>query len=164
MKPSDVLEVIARLQVAYREEINDAEENLWIEKLADLPDESVWAAVESRIESTERFLPRVGEIVAAVAELGRLTGPEAWEAVLDEIRRIGIYGKPTFADGRVARAVELVGWERLCNSDSFSPWPFKEFERVYEGVIYWQSRRQALARAGAGIRELTDGIGEDPDA
>lgn len=66
--PAQVLDVIARLEVAYRTELTDPERRLWIEQLEPFEGELVAAAAEDRITSSSPFMPKVGEIMDAVRE------------------------------------------------------------------------------------------------
>lgn len=68
MNPSQVLDVLARLEVAYRTEVTDPERNLWLEELAPFDAQLVAAAAEDRIRSESPFMPKVGEIIAACRE------------------------------------------------------------------------------------------------
>lgn len=163
MKESEVLELLARLQAAYREQISTAERNLWADLLADAEAPAAFGAVEARIRSGDPFMPKVGEILAAIRTAGRPSAPEAWAVVLAEVRRVGYSGQPSFAEPGIERAVELMGWHRICNSDEGSPFEARDFERIYAGVVEGIDRRAAFesgfsrAFAGRGLRELGDG-------
>lgn len=164
MTGSEILDVIARLEVAYREEITDAERKLWVQELNEFRAAQVWVAVEAHIRSKQVWLPRVGEIIAAVVNAGRPTAEEAWEQVLAEVGRVGRYGVPEFPVTAVGRAVELIGWYRICDGDAASPWPFKDFDRVYDGVVSGQDRELANSAASRllvsdDVRALVAGIG-----
>lgn len=167
MKESEVLELVALLQAAYREQISTAERNLWADLFADVEAGAAFGAAHARIRSGDPFMPKVGEILAAVRVANRLSGPEAWERVLDQVRAVGYLGEPRFDEPAIARAVALMGWQRICNSDADSPFPAKEFERIYLGVIEGAERREAFESGWAksmvsnDLRELTDGIGRD---
>lgn len=68
MTPAQVLDVLARLEVAYRTELTDPERRLWVEELEPYDAALVAAAAEDRITSSSPFMPKVGEIIAAVRE------------------------------------------------------------------------------------------------
>lgn len=165
MNAAEVLELVARLEVAYREELTDPERKLWIEELAAIEPTLAWTAAETRIRSDERFMPRVGEIVSACARAASPSAGDAWELVLSEVRRVGIYGESRLPEP-VARAVAVMGWAVICDSRVDDPWIRKDFERVYEGVLDGEHRRQAAITASdihalpGEMRELVAGIGE----
>lgn len=86
--------------------------------LADIDYELASVAV-AKLVNTSKFLPSIAEIRSACLDArdGRPRGAEeAWGDVVSEIRRIGTYGAPVFADPLTARAVERLGWRSLCGS------------------------------------------------
>ena len=95
---------------------------VWILNLEDLPGDALAAAVRSLI-CTAKFPPTIAEIRGAVLAvrdpaLGT-TGEEAWPVLIDEIMRVGNYGKPQFEDPLIARAAQCLGtWRDLCMSDT----------------------------------------------
>lgn len=86
--------------------------------LADL-DFALAAPAVAHLVNTARFLPSIAEIRAACLDArdGKPRGAEdAWGDVVAEIRRVGAYGAPSFADPHTAHAVERLGWRNLCGS------------------------------------------------
>lgn len=57
----------------------------------------------------------LGDSLTAIA-----SAEEAWEAVMAEVRRIGGWGEPHFADKLTARAVAAIGWDQICQSEKLS--------------------------------------------
>ena len=55
MKESEVLDLLARLQAAYREQISTPERNLWADLLADAEAPAAFGAVEARIRSGDPY-------------------------------------------------------------------------------------------------------------
>lgn len=54
---------------------------------------------------------------------------EAWEGVLEQIRRVGSYGKPEFSPDVREAVVACGGWKRLCSAttEDLHNWIRKEF-------------------------------------
>lgn len=91
--------------------------------LKDMPPDLLSAACQKiMLEAT--FLPSVAEIVAAVKSVQATKNGEqaddyadAWQEVLQEMKRCGIYGVPKFSTGEIHKAVRSVGWRNLCCAD-----------------------------------------------
>jgi hypothetical protein len=112
-------ELVMMILAAYPQNrvTSDVTSKVYENMLADLDAQLARKAV-TRLISVSKFMPTVAEIRAAAAELqhGPLrSGGEAWGDVLSEIRRIGIYAAPRFADPIVADLVRRWGWRALCD-------------------------------------------------
>lgn len=138
--------------------------------LGDLDFEPTMAAV-ARIVRTSKFMPTVAEVRAAVLELRDGTGrtaEDAWGDVVAEIRRVGSYARPVFADPVVAFTVERLGWRNLCLEGRNDASDRARFCELY-GQARDKQRKETLAspRLVAGpvgalpapVRELVSGIG-----
>lgn len=68
---------------------------------------------------TERFCP-VPAVLRDICGANRpkhMPAPIAWGIVMDQVRRTGSYGLPTFNDPAIARAVEIFGWQAICATE-----------------------------------------------
>ncbi|HEY8477095.1 MAG TPA: hypothetical protein VIN09_09560 [Chloroflexota bacterium] len=171
MRPSqepELLKAIAVLQRAFPGQTMPADTvALYAEMLADLPIDAVRAAVLAIIRQ-RRYptLPTVGEIRLEAARLSlRAPSPaEAVEEVRQQIRGVGLWGRPQFSHPLVARAVEAADWRHLCMSEEPTR-SMAEFRRLYEDLLEtWTTRVQtegasALDRLGlSALPEPTAGL------
>ena len=93
---------------------------VYLRLLADIPPEALQVAVDQAI-ATSKFLPTVAELrdtLHGLTAIGQPSWGEAWEAVQTEMRRIGSYGVPQFADPLTASVVRSMGWKTLCASEN----------------------------------------------
>jgi hypothetical protein len=125
--------------------------------LSDLPYSAGEQAVATWIR-TSRFFPAPAELrEMALNVLGVAPSPEdAWAEVVEQMRRVGSYGSPSFSNPVVADAVRRIGWRSLCTSEDLAAdraW----FCRTYE-VLRRRHVAQPLALEPAGaIGRLTGG-------
>lgn len=125
---------------------------------ADLELAHVTAAI-SRLARTERWLPTIADIRAAIGVVVHGTetsGSEAWGAVLKAIREMGQLAKPgedfTWRDPITARVVSALGWFDLCASTS-SAADRKNFVDAYNQISATE-RTEAQASTGATSKML----------
>lgn len=93
---------------------------VYMRLLADIPPEALQVAVDQAI-ATSKFLPTVAELrdtLHGLTAIGQPSWGEAWETVQREMRRIGSYGVPQFADPLTAAVVRSMGWKTLCASEN----------------------------------------------
>ncbi len=88
--------------------------------LADLEPERLRAAVLQHIAQS-RFFPTVAELRELI--LGQLGAPAAdalaaWGEVMQQVRAVGIYGAPAFADPLTGSLVGALGWRNICNDET----------------------------------------------
>lgn len=155
MKTSETTALIARLKAAYpRQPIDRQTVAIYVEFLRDLEFSEAAAAVGELIASS-RFFPTIAEIRELVARnaVGDKSAPEAWGEVVAEIRRVGAYGAPQFADPRVSTAVANVGgWRHVCLADEDQQGTLRaQFRAAYDAAD-----RRVRREANAG-RLLTAG-------
>lgn len=114
---------------------------IYTKLLKDVPPSLLNAAAQ-KLMLEKTFLPSVAEIVEAVRSVKATKNgeqaddyAEAWQEVLREMKRCGIYGSPKFSSTEVQRAVQLVGWRNLCCADeaSFSVL-HAQFREVYKQI------------------------------
>ncbi|MBT8453904.1 MAG: hypothetical protein KJO40_18225 [Deltaproteobacteria bacterium] len=118
MKQSESRAVLAALKAAYpRQPISDTTLKVYERLLADLEGTTVVEAMRNHIK-TSRFFPSVAEIRTLSLAINDVQPAElAWADVLQEVRRVGIYGTPTFSNPITGEAVGAVGWRAICNSE-----------------------------------------------
>jgi len=93
-----------------------SEAKLWIyeQALRRFSDEQIWAAV-SAAASTLTFFPKPVELIELIEGKREEQSTLAWEALLDAMQHVGAYQSVEFEDGRIARAVRLLGgWQKAC--------------------------------------------------
>lgn len=121
MKRREVAQIVATLAAAYpNAQVGEATSSVYERMLLDLDFEVTERAV-ARLLGTSRFLPTIAEIRGAAADLALgpvRSGAEAWLDVIAEIRRVGQYEAPCFADPLVADIVRKCGWYGLCTDDN----------------------------------------------
>jgi len=122
--------------------------------LADIPLE-VLDAVASQAMAECEFFPTIARVREMAMNLASPTGQhvsgfEAWEQVIRQIRSVGSYGRPGFIDPLITRAVECLGWPELCQSDNQVA-DRSHFVRIYEQLV---ERERAEARLLPESREL----------
>lgn len=121
MKRREVAQIVATLAAAYpNAQVSEATSAVYERMLLDLDFETTERAV-ARLLGTSRFLPTIAEIRGAAADLALgpvRSGAEAWLDVIEEIRRVGQYEAPKFADPLVAEIVRKCGWYGLCTDDN----------------------------------------------
>lgn len=100
---------------AYGESVSDASLEIYFAALADLSLEVIRAAANVHVR-THKFFPRVAELREAIDGSADERADLAWVQLLQLVRRVGYYGKPTWADPVAERAaMELYGgWPALC--------------------------------------------------
>lgn len=107
------------------EKINKVVENetvaeQWYRLLQDLTDNEFMYAVES-ILKTSKFSPTIAEIREKAWEYSHkeeLTGEQAWEIVLRDVREKGWYREPKYENPILERTKNAITWEALCDISS----------------------------------------------
>lgn len=93
---------------------------LWYNSLKDLDDDAFQYAVET-IAKTSKFAPSIAEIRDKAWEYSHkeeLTGEQAWEIVLRDVREKGWYREPRYENPILERAKNAITWEALCDISS----------------------------------------------
>ncbi len=134
--------------------------------LADIPPGELQTVVDQAIAEC-KFLPTVAELReryhTLTRTLAQLTATDAWGQVKAEIRRIGSWGTPTFADPVIAKVVRNMGWNELCMSEAPEGVDRAQFERAYNEIVNRgeqvqkllpQARDMAERRLGTGLQHI----------
>jgi hypothetical protein len=120
--------------------MNEDALNVWARLLEDLEDNEFMGAVVDLCRNEKQIYPGTN-IVALIRD--RVGGDiqakslEALHSLEREMRRIGAYKTPRFADAAITMAVSrLGGWEHLCHMEA-DEWKFvkKDFERIYRDTM-----------------------------
>ena len=131
--------------------------------LSDIPPADLQAVVDQCIAEC-KFLPTVAEIReryhALTRTMGTLTAGDAWGQVKAEIRRIGSWGTPAFADPVIAKVVRNMGWLELCTSESPEGVDRAQFERAYNEQVNRGEQVQKLLPQARDLAEkrITGGL------
>lgn len=93
---------------------------LWSDDLSDLPIEALWLAFKQyRNSPGGEWPPSPGQLREHVTTMTRPALPtwgEAWEEVLNAIRRVGYTGQPAWSHPLIEQAVSRMGgWRLLCH-------------------------------------------------
>jgi len=123
-----------------------------------------WQAVKNAFNKAAlacKFFPKPVEILEFIQGSKTEQAEEAWGLLLDAIRQHGPYVSVTFADGRIARCVELMGgWEAVNN------WKTDELQfRRKDFLAIYKSLPEMGAMRVVGILEKensTKGYLQDP--
>lgn len=143
MTPSESARLISRLKSAYpRQDVSADTLKIYCEMLVDFELSEAEAATR-KIIATSRFFPTIAEIRSVVVEMriGPQSAEEAWAEVKSAIRHIGAHRSPEFSGDIVTRAVDAIGWQTLCASESIG------VERAHFLRIYESMRAQQLGEA-----------------
>lgn len=126
--------------------------------MSDLSDEAFLKGIEKFCAQHAEIYPgtNIIPIIRRYALVDDLTYPstgEAWQMVMDEMRRVGgFYGKPNAQNPLVQKAIECVGWNDICISDK--PGVVRShFMQAYEGLVQREKERK-LRRC---VDEFDDG-------
>lgn len=127
--------------------ISKEKSTLMFEFLSDLSPAQFTAAIKRFCLTHKEIYPNTNLIAylreyALADKLSFVSSGEAWELVLDEIRkRCGAYGEPKIGNPLVQRAVECVGWKDICLSEK--PDVVRaHFVKIYENLV----EREKLSR------------------
>ena len=127
-------------------EISKERAEVMFEFLSDLTPGELAIGVEKFCKVHSEIYPNTNIIAhirryALVDEVTNLTGWEAWELVLDAIRKVGgIYGVPKISDQLVQKTVNIIGWKDICSSSN--PEAVRaHFVKAYESLVEHKHKR-----------------------
>ena len=119
--------VITALSVAYPQQNLRADKDalkatvqLYRQTLRDIDGTLLYAATLQHISSNKWF-PTISELRDAAYALirnGEPSAEEAWNEVVQEIKRAYIYKPYQFSDERIKCTVESIGWHNICLSEN----------------------------------------------
>lgn len=161
--PSSISKELRRMLAAYPQHAAklDATQiaamlEVWLEDLADLPDDLLIASCRNHRERSQ-WLPSIAEIRASAVSLMRQASPanqiagEAWGDVKQAIASVGYYSLPQFDNPATAAAVRRMGWREICLDDGPEGVIRAQFERMYNAEI---ERMEGKVQQSATVREF----------
>lgn len=117
---------------------------LWVEALADLPDEIGLAAFKQH-GSQKRVPPTPADIRSLIAPPGLPAAGAAWSEVWESARTLGYCGGtvPQMSCPEIRVAAEAAGWSAICLAKNENELSFtrSQFFRIFDGLAS-RSRRQ----------------------
>ena len=130
---------------------NDAAMKLWYKQLCDIPFPVAEAALDKWV-ALNKWPPSIAEfreVSATVVHVEAEDWGEAWGAVLDAIRRHGLYGQRQALeslDELTRRAAQAVGWRELCLSENISV-ERANFRSIYQDMVAREKVKQQMGEA-----------------
>jgi hypothetical protein len=135
----------------FNEPVSEIRAEAYFDALKDFTLVQATTAIRLAMRSL-RFFPKPVELREMVEGTPDGNADTAWAAVLEQIRRVGYLGWPTFQDERVPETIRQLwgSWSRLCETlpadgPELVGW-LKQFKAVYRTV----DMRQAHARLESG--------------
>jgi O-acetyl-ADP-ribose deacetylase (regulator of RNase III) len=117
-----------------------------------LAERALWNLLESPLQRP----PTLADLLRECATLRRPelggSGEETWAVVLRAVRDQGVYRRPVFDDPLVAKAVEAVGWQAICNSTEQDVIR-AHYCRAYR-AIHTRELRESVSAVSASQRQL----------
>ena len=167
----DVAKVLAFLGGMYpRFEFPATSAAVYYDMLKDLDPTGLMLAVK-KLGDESRFFPTVAEIRQAYFRLEELAhgtpeAGQAWGEVVRQVWECGTWAIPRFSDPLIQRAVDAIGWEAICLSDTIGV-ERAHFMKIYDQLKERQREhrrmlpeiREALAQLAGGLKSplLTEG-------
>lgn len=117
----DRLELVEKLFAAYPNTTpSEVTFGVYVEILADIPLDDLNTVILQCIREGGAFPPSAGQLRErwrTLTQPAQLAITDAWAMVMAEMRRVGSWGTPAFADPLVDRVVRAMGWLTLCQSE-----------------------------------------------
>lgn len=138
------VERITALSEIHGRELSKPAIEIYAQSLNGLEDEDIFRALETLIRSSS-FFPKPHDIIELIQGKASDAPLLAWQSVIEAIAEHGAYQSVRFEDGRIGRAIALMGgWPALCSTDTKDMvWRQKDFERIYTS-LYPESSSDAL--------------------
>jgi hypothetical protein len=149
MKKSETTEIVMMLLASYpAARTAEKTPEVYEAMLADL-DYAIARRAVTRLIATSKWLPTIAEIREACTALSHgplRAGGEAWQDAMSEVRRVGRYEAPRFADPLVVETMRLWGsWQGFCDSPQDDPGGRARFIELYDQLA---ARRRADVVSG----------------
>ena len=146
----NILQVLNWLDLNTDRDLDETRIPLFMQVLADLPDEVLKPAALA-YASRSRYFPHPSELrqeaLALLADAHSTpTEFEAWGEVQTEIERSGYLGEPAFSHSLIGKAVNVFGWQYLCLSTERTI-DRAHFLKAYRTLLGKHTRRLALPEA-----------------
>lgn len=110
-------EAMLVLSETFNEPVSDVRVEAYFDALKDFSIMQVNLAVRRAVRDC-RFFPKPVELRELIEGQASDNADAAWSEVMQQIRRVGYMGAPTFSDERILRTVNELwgGWRRLCET------------------------------------------------
>ncbi|WP_099771546.1 hypothetical protein [Mesotoga sp. H07.pep.5.3] len=111
---------------------------LWYKMLSDISDTAFSAAVHRLVMTTHRA-PTIAAIRKAALDETKnsLTAEDAWQIVIEDVHKYGIYKEQFYDDPRLENAKRTIGWQELCDMTGESRRVVRaQFIRAYESYDF----------------------------
>lgn len=116
MTTPEAIKLMAVLRAAYpNQTILPETVDVYASMLQDIDFMDMQRAIKHVIAEC-KFFPTIAELRSAVVidHDGPPAAELAWGEVMQQVRRVGMYGTPTWSSVVVGHAVRAIGWENIC--------------------------------------------------
>ena len=129
------LEMMTGFCEIHGKELSENALKLYIKAVENFDDELVFDAM-NRFMLGSSFFPKPHDIIELIQGKTSDAPLLAWQSVIEAIAEHGAYQSVRFEDGRIGRAIALMGgWPALCSTDTKDMvWRQKDFERIYTSL------------------------------
>jgi hypothetical protein len=129
------IQAISGLAEVFNAEMSEMKLAIYEEALSRFTDEQVQAAI-NYAAGTMRFFPKPVELIEAIEGSKEEQATLAWESLLNAITHEGAYRTIDFEDGRISKAVRMLGgWQEICMTPTKKlQWLCKDFIAVYKAL------------------------------
>ena len=111
---------------------------LWYKMVSDISDLAFSAAVHRLIMTTHRP-PTIAAIRKAALDETKdsLSAEDAWQIVIEDVHKFGIYKEQFYDDPRLENAKRTIGWQELCDMTGDSRRVIRaQFIKAYESYDF----------------------------
>lgn len=160
---AEVVKLVGFLAAAFPyAQVSKDTQRVYVDALSDTPEDVLAAAIRQCINDCE-FFPTVAAIqdrVKLLTSADRLSGPEAWEAVVSALKSGQYYfTDPVFEDPLIQVCVSALDWQTLRASEN----PIADrahFLKMYESVVAREKQNRKLLPSSVELRrQLTEQAG-----
>lgn len=132
-----IIKTIGKMYVSFEQKPTEQNFEIWEEALEDLTIDQIIEGGKKALKEWESpFMPRPAQFIAMCKSgEGNLTNEDqasdAWEAVINAVRRFGYTKSICFADTATTQAIlNMGGWVNLCQTLNNENTPFKRKEFI----------------------------------
>lgn len=172
MDNANFKQVLATLGETYGRSITKLTAQAYWSALKGFTNEQVQQAMIDYISdpNTSQFWPQPGALIRKITGTDKqqqLTIEDkalsAWNEILLDIRRVGVYGSLEIEDKVALKAVQSIGgWKTICHSteDALKTWKRKEFISAYHTFVGAENLPNSLAGIGQRNNEKLEAQGK----
>lgn len=148
------------LMSAINRVVDKAQLKFSYEMLKDLTEEGFLRSIETIIKTEKNIYPGTN-IIALIREkatddINKPLPGEAWEEIIGQVRSVGSYGTPTFSNPLIKKAMDAIGWNEICMSNSQDNIIRAHFMKIYESYAQREDseRQLGLPNIAVGFQRL----------